>query len=905
MALKSAAASVLLLSLIAQDARGQDGQVSSLVGTVVDQSGGVVAGVQMTARSAAMIGGVVAAVTDDRGQYRFSSLLPGVYELAADRAGFQTWRRASIELRPGLAVSADVRLELAGFEQTTSASASASIVNVRTSAVPMLIDHQWLEHLPLWRDFGGYVNLVPGVTQGIAFGGSPGSISSSLDGTGVSSSEFGVSDLQPSAYWLESAQVISLGANAQYGEYTSARFNAVTRSGSNAWSGLADFWLTRNEWVGDNRTTLDQNTALRFLPAEILERWDARPQIGGPIKRDRVWLFAGFEHYVNGLRPAAFSLTERSANEPVNRMFESKLLTKLTAAPARDLRLEGYLEAEQGTIENGGAGPLTAPESVFQYNYPRRAANARLTWTIGPQTLFEAQYGVYGAQNELGPTPPDTRAGPSAHSDTFTGTLTSNYPSFDDTRRGRQTIGAILTRYATQGSAATHELKTGVEYERASYQNENGLTGGLEFLDFNGAPDLVMYRDVALIRGVHHRTSAFVQDTWRATGRLTIEPGVRVGFYHGSVPVAGTPSYDTSSISPRIGAAWDLTADHRTVVRGHYGIYHDGLFANVYDVFDPAANPVTVVAKVVGPNQFEEVTRYGGSSLRMSMASGVRQPYAEEYLAGVDREIAAGVSLRTQYIRRNFKQSVGFIDTGATWTPATVIEPGPDGLQGTGDDGRPITFYYDYGGTAASLVLTNPANAWRHYDGLQFIVTKRPSARWSAEASYTWSRMRGSFDNEDGSNAAWSDTGLYGNFIGPNRALYTGLVSTQDRPHDVKILGTYVPCCGVRVSGVYRYLSGQPWAREINVSPLTRFLTLGVEPTDANRLDSIYNDGDMRVEKTFQVTHSARIGAYVDLLNVGNRGVALRVDRRSGPRLGIPRDWRESRTVRLGMQLTF
>ncbi len=109
----------------------------------------------------------------------------------------------------------------------------------------------------------------------------------------------------------------------------------------------------------------------------------------------------------------------------------------------------------------------------------------------------------------------------------------------------------------------------------------------------------------------------------------------------------------------------------------------------------------------------------------------VRQSYGEEYLAGVDRAIAAGVWLRVQYIRRNFRRTVGFIDTGTTWTPTTVIDPGPDGLVGNGGDERPILLYYDYHPEQASLVLTNPPTAWRHYDGFQIIATRRANGRWS------------------------------------------------------------------------------------------------------------------------------------------------------------------------------
>ena len=895
---------VLVLGLGSADTLAQNGQVSSIVGTVIDESGAVVAGVRMSARSPEMIGGAAAVMTDERGRFRFASLLPGIYELSAEHPGFKNWRRGAIELRPGRAVSADVRLEVAGFEQMTSVLASASIVDVRTSAAPTLIDREWLEHVPLATDFGGYVNLVPGVSDGIAFGGSAGAISASLDGTEVSQPDFGKPDAYPNVYWLDAIQVVSLGANAQYGEYTGAALNAVTRSGSNAWSGLFDFWLTRDGWTGNNRRSLDQNTALRFLPSELFEYWNARPQVGGPMMRDRLWFFGGFDRLVRKVRPAAFAFVPRSPDEPAFGDYETKSLVKLTAAPATSVRLEGYFESEQWTIENGGAGPFTAPEAVYQFTFPHRIANARLTWTRSPQTLVEARYGFYDTHNTTGPTPPASRSGPPGHYDSVLGTSTGREGSFDELWRRRHTGAATRTRFAGRGPAESHEVKAGIEYERASYREEWGYSGGMSFQDFNGAPDLVFIGDVSRTRGVHHRTSAFIQDTWQVNDRLTVEPGLRFGFYHGAVPAEGAPAYNTLSISPRIGAAWDLTRDHRTIIRAHYGIYHDGLFANLYDQFDPASNPGFVVSRVTGPNQFQEVTRSGGNRVQMTIDPNVHQSYAEEYLAGIDRQIGGNVVLRAQYIRRNFRRTVGFVDTGTVWALATAIDPGPDGLEGTGDDNGPITLHYDSGAAAASLFLTNPPNAHRHYDGFQMVATRRGRGRWSAEASYTWSRERGTFDNESLSNAAGSDLGQYGNFTLPDRALYTGFVSTNDRPHDVKILGTYAMCCGVRVSGIYRYLSGRPWSREINVSPLTHLLSIGVEPTGARRLEPTFNDADLRVEKMFQIRGS-RVGAYADVFNVNNRGAALGIERRSGPRLGVPKAWREPRTLRLGLRLTF
>ena len=133
---------------------------------------------------------------------------------------------------------------------------------------------------------------------------------------------------------------------------------------------------------------------------------------------------------------------------------ETKQFVKLTAALAPALRLEGFLEAEQGQADNAGAGPLTAPEAVGQYTYPRQVANARLTWSRSAQTLVEARYGFYRSHTAEGPMPPNSTAGPPAHYDAYLGTSWGNYSFFDDRHRERHIAAATVTRYATRGSAS-------------------------------------------------------------------------------------------------------------------------------------------------------------------------------------------------------------------------------------------------------------------------------------------------------------------------------------------------------------------------------------------------------------------------------------------------------------------
>ena len=85
----------------------------------------------------------------------------------------------------------------------------------------------------------------------------------------------------------------------------------------------------------------------------------------------------------------------------------------------------------------------------------------------------------------------------------------------------------------------------------------------------------------------------------------------------------------------------------------------------------------------------------------------LKPSYVDQYLAGVERELFPDLSVQVQYIRRNFKDFMGFIDTGSIYDPVQRPDPGPDGELDTEDDGGLITVFNKSGGETFYL-LTNP-----------------------------------------------------------------------------------------------------------------------------------------------------------------------------------------------------
>ena len=114
---------------------------------------------------------------------------------------------------------------------------------------------------------------------------------------------------------------------------------------------------------------------------------------------------------------------------------------------------------------------------------------------------------------------------------------------------------------------------------------------------------------------------------------------------------------------------------------------------------------------------------------------------------------------------------------------------------------------------------------------------------------------------------------------------------------------------GFTIGAIYRYTSGQAWARRA-------FMVFGgggdaikVEPRGSRRLPAI-NNLDLRIEKLIPVGRSARLGVSADLFNVTNQAVPnsdvdFPVNVFSGPNLGDPWSWRDPRLLRIGVRMTF
>jgi len=412
--------------------------------------------------------------------------------------------------------------------------------------------------------------------------------------------------------------------------------------------------------------------------------------------------------------------------------------------------------------------------------------------------------------------------------------------------------------------------------------------------------------DEGTVTGDTSHVGAFVQDRFALSKNLTLLPGVRVDAFRGSTPEQDAV-FATNPVSPRIGLAWDVRPDHLTVVRVHYGRYTDPAFAQAYLLTDGSDPHDEIIARVVGPGEFEEIARFVASSDRRIDPS-IRHSRVDQVVVGAERQLSSSLSLQIQYIHRRFGDFMAYVRDGAIWVPVERRDPGPDGVPGSADDGDLFTVYSLANAAQTTSLYTNPENTWRRYDAVQLVAHKRYADRWQLQASYTWSRSTGTMGNNFHANSGIRTTGAGD----PNTLINGDERLVHDPTNEVKLVGTWNPAWlgGFTVGGVYRYMTGSAWGRTFVVRGLGQgSATILAEPRGTRRVAGISNV-DLRVEKLVPLGAGRTLGVSADIINLTNQGVpdsdwATPVVTTSGPALGLPIFWRQPRQVRAAVRVMF
>ena len=314
-----ASAAAFLLATAVTPAWAQ--ATGQLNGRIADESGGVLPGVTVTATQTAT-GFVRSVVTDDTGSYVMPNLPTGPYRLEVALQGFRTYVQTGIVLQVGGTPTINAQLAVGNLEETVSVEASAPIVDVRSAGISDVVDNERIVELPLQgRQVTDLIVLAGAAVQtevassramrggvGISVaGGQSFGVSYLLDGAMHNNPQNNLNLPLPFPDALQEFSVATSGLSAQNGVHAGASVNAVTRSGTNAYHGNAF------EFVRDKRFNATEVFAALGPDGRRRDDGLRRNQyggtLGGPIVRDRLFFFGGYQGTM--LRQTPTDLTAR------------------------------------------------------------------------------------------------------------------------------------------------------------------------------------------------------------------------------------------------------------------------------------------------------------------------------------------------------------------------------------------------------------------------------------------------------------------------------------------------------------------------------------------------------------------------------------------------------------------
>ena len=416
---------VLLLLMTATFVQAQE--ASSVIGTVADASGAAISGAHITVQNLGT-GARRTTVSGREGQYEVLSLSAGRYRILARKHGFAREVRTGIHLAVGQSATANLILHIGSVRQQVTVHADASRISLTTSDISGLVGQRQVRNLPLnGRSYDELMTLDPGIVN---------YTSQKTGGIGVSNStvgnNFAVSGNRPqqNLYLLNgieftgaaevnmqpggvSEELLGVDAvrefnvlrdnyGAEYGKRPGAQVLIVTQSGTNHFHGSVYEFLRNN--VLDAPNYFDRGSAPPF------QRNQFGAALGGPLQRNRTFLFGNYEGFRQHLHQTGVDLVP-DANarlgllpcrlvSPTPNPCPASGLVRVGIAPGVAPLLHLWPMPSPGAPDFGGISEaFNSPLQIIQDDF----GTARLDRIFSARDTFSGVYTI-DASSDLTPT---------------------------------------------------------------------------------------------------------------------------------------------------------------------------------------------------------------------------------------------------------------------------------------------------------------------------------------------------------------------------------------------------------------------------------------------------------------------------------------------------------------------
>jgi hypothetical protein len=920
-----------------------------LTGLVTDAQGAVLPGVTVTAASPALIGTQVA-VTESDGRYRFPALPPGRYVLTFELSGFRTVQRENIVLELGQTLTVDMQLQLAALAETVLVTGESPVVDVQSPRIGTQLSGEKLVGIPSATDIWSALGQAPGVRMlGFDIGGSHKSQQVGYESFGVRNQNRVVTDgvdttegtggagIYQDFFAHEEISVSAAGGDVTMNTPGSAVVSTI-KSGGNTFRSLLNLTYEDESFVGDN---IDAETSRRgFTGQPNLQFWEGHADLGGPIKRDRLWFFAAYNHFkidkvISGVsRDVATDLG-------VFNNFTAKGTWRASQADT----VVGYYQFGEKLKPRRGLSVTTPPESILAQDSDSWMYNGQHQRVWTNRLFTDVKVGLFGFGWPMAPAvdwqvnPPrvDTATGVSSGAGWLAGSAGGPF-TFD---RNKPQVMAVGTYYLPHG-AGSHDFKFGFEWldDQSKFAN-NGNSGPILYLDRDGRVDEIRVTDLGTFASFgrdwtgaddrNERVALFVQDRWSPHRRLTLTLGVRYDrqrpHYQDSIRkpvlseifpetvVPGRTLLVSNKVVPRIGVAYDVAGDGRSVLKGFYGrFYHN--FADRLGGVNPGGtnrrdykfNDLNGNRLFDGVQELGALVRSAGGT-STTLDPGLETPFTDEVNVSFERQFWGESSFRVAYIRKMVRDEFSTYNAAREnqFTVPREVFVTLQSLDG-GVEGTRVLTVFDIPDTLRGVVRNVVAQIPEavgggdyNYDTIQVGFSKRLGAKLFVQGSFDYQ-----WRDELRQNAA-STSPLNSDPLGIDyfQNVFPEVSNRQESTNwQARAFGRYVFPYEVGVAANVRAQSGWQWARLVTVGlPNAGTQTFFLERIDRNRSDTA-TLLDFRVDKAF-LFDRYRLTLMFDLYNTLNSNAVTNFNLNNGARFNEIIATLDPRTAVVGIRFDF
>jgi hypothetical protein len=936
--MRSLAVAVALTVLAAVPPTEAQTVTGTILGQVVDETGGVLPGVSVTVSSPQLIGGQQTRTTGASGEFRFLALPPGTYEVGFSLNGFGALKREGVILGAGATATIDAQLKPAQLAEAITVEGESAMVDVKSAQLRETATAELIDNVPTARAFTDVFNLLPGVTSGkynvattgtnSVHGGTVRNNVFSLDGVNVNDPLVAYPGTDANLEMIQEVQVTTAGMSAEFGSASGAVFNVITKSGSNRFSGQVNGYLRDEGLQSDNIT--DELRAQGIRQGTKLTKaneWGA--SLGGPVRTDRLWFYGNYQK-INESRTIINYPSSVEADQDM-------AFVKLTAQASTRNRIDAFYQYRLRYDEPFQPSINERDPKVFrQHRQSNNTWNLKWTSTISDTTFVELRGSI--ADQRRFTDFPNAEENDYGYQDTSTGLISGGWyrELARPGNRNSRTVKADLTHFASSFLGGSHELKVGASRDwLINEETREWLAGARLHILVDGRPDRINLSNAPVSQaGRVDQIALYAQDQWTLGRRLTLNLGLRFETIEGWYPEGSSGGVNVpqqtfpetrdvinmNNLSPRLGLVYDLTGDRKTVLRAGYGRFYNQIYTSEFDAAVPFAFGTRVFrwADANGDRVFQNGEQ--GALISDSTVArlgridpDVKQSFNDSLNVGLERELSQDVSVGAMFLWKKEYDLAETVDAAYPFDEAFQPITLPNKVTGA-----PITIYAQRStstGRPTVRLYTNPDASFcgfcvdleRNYRAVELTFKKRMSNRWQLFGSYVYSKSTGT----KGQGHNESQGAVFGN---PNNLLYVDGRTNLDRPHQLKLHGTWQAPWGIHLSGAYQVVSGLPWARTMRYVRGTDSsqivvesqIVVRVEPIGAQRFDA-EKQLDLRAEKKIGLGHGRSLGIIADLFNVFNASTvtAVQQTRIDHADFGKPGEILLARTLRLGARLEF